>query len=162
MVKIPFSLILPDRNLQEKYNEQLRLNQRPFIIVAICFTSIIFIIGMTRMAITDQKFDGKFIVLLILLMSISVLALPKHQTKIILFFRLLACFILVYAYIQIFEGKDVCHGSIEFYKLFFVKRQFTVSIYIIMSIFLTPFQDHYFLTWMMTTAFFAIEYFMVE
>ena len=78
MGKIPFTLILPDSNLQEEFNEQTRLSQKPFIYVAIMVTSVIFIVGMTQMVFTDLKFDGKFTILLILLMSISVLALPKH------------------------------------------------------------------------------------
>ena len=117
---------------------------------------------MTLMVFRDYVYTDKFTNLLILLMSISVLTLPKYSTKIILVYRLIACICIVYTHIQLFEGKDVCYSSIDFFKKFFVKRQFTVNIYIIISIYVTPFLDQYFLTWFMTTVFFAIEYFMVE
>ena len=161
MEKIPFSLILPDSTLQEQLNERLKQNQKPFIYGSICIAAALFIIGMNLMVFTDVKFDGKFVILLTLTMCIFVLLLPKHSTKIILSFRLLICILIVKAHIQLFEGKDFCYGSIDFFKKLFVKRQFTVDIYIVM-VFITPFQDKYFFSWMMTTVIFAVEYYMVN
>ena len=124
MVRIPYSFILPDSTMQEQLNEQLRLNQRPFIYAAIGVTSAILIEGMMLLLFTDEKFDAQIIVinLMIFVGSILVLSVPKYSTKIILIFRSVACIIIVHAHIQIFEGYDDCYDSVDFFKKFFVKR----------------------------------------
>ena len=140
MVAIPYSLILPDSALQEQLNEKLRLNQRPFIFVAIGITTTILFTGIIHVLFTEKTFDDGFLTCIFILgFFILVLSLPKYSTKIILIFRSFACILIVYAHVKLFEGIDVCSDSVDFFKVFFIKRQSTVDNYVIMSIYLTPF-----------------------
>jgi hypothetical protein len=134
--------------------------------MALGFSSAILVIGIIMQIFIDMPLRATPIIFMIFVGSILVLRMPKHSTKIILIFRFFGCLYLIYGNIKVYEGKIPCDEpapiQILFYKSLFQSRQFCINLYILLSTFVTPLADQYFLMIVTSSIYFAIEYYMLQ
>jgi len=170
-MKIPWNLVLPDHDLQQKLHTKLTVIQKPFIYTSLFVCSFI-IVGLQINSQVHKRFKnldqrqsdtlGSVILLLVIVAMILMLYKPRYTTKFVLISRLLICICICYLNYDRFHGKEVCNEptvtQIKYFKTIHNVRQGIISFYIVMSIFLTPFCDHYFVTFFTSTLYFTLEF----
>lgn len=87
---------------------------------------------------------------------------PAYTTKVVLVMRTFTCVFICASIVKFLEQEDLCSdtsvkGQIKFYKTVFMGRQGIINHYIVMSIFITPFCEWYFTTYLVSSTYFAIE-----
>ena len=161
-MKIPWNLILrPD--IQEKLNIRLRVFQKPFLWFIACvmpLLTIVMIMGNIHnkryldpdKMIRDLCFTG--ITMLAVIAAVIGLKRPKWLTIGTLVARSFVTLLLCYVQHRLLTCMD---PDIEQKELVGNIRRFIYFLYMSLSIFMTPFSDKFFLTFIWSSILFAFE-----
>jgi hypothetical protein len=98
--------------------------------------------------------------------SIFAVFVPNNATSILLIARVLVCITLCFFNILRVSGKEICHESakeqVKHFQIITNTKQFIINIYMITGIFLAPFMDHFFSSFIGVSFIFAIELTLVN
>jgi hypothetical protein len=174
-MSLAWNLILPDKKQQEQLNERLAHFRKPFltIITVLC----IFLAGGTvvnrivnkRWETREENIQSIYGTTQCMMIAVGTLAMilrPKRSTLIFLIVRSLLCLFMVHFQYHNFHGKEYCDEpapvQIKHFKVLAATRQFIVNIYLLTSIFFTPFGNNFFTIWAMSSLFFKVEMIVIN
>jgi len=170
-MKIPWNLKLHDKTLQQKLNERLKQMLKPFIQFSF-FLAFFLMIGILIIMFLggrwkDPDLQKTAIVHLVLLFSIAVGMLlilvgwPKHSISLVLAIRFFMFIFICMSISYRFECKITKSLSVKtqlkIFKTIENTKTFISNLYLSVSIFVTPFSDKFFVTFLVSSVFFAIE-----
>jgi hypothetical protein len=162
-MKIPWHLILPETRLQQMLIERLVILQKPFLITGVVLCVGVLIGQIIHIRVVHCRWIGAiqfFALVTSTIAALLALVCMKWSTKIVLTFRSIICLLIIcYTFTsKKLQAKEDCLEQSKKHRHVYLIKQYVLNIYICMSIFLTPFADNYFVAFVLSSGFFAIEF----